>query len=60
MIGTGGASHYSFGPLRPNSEGHDAETAGVLELTLHPTGYDWQFLTEPGKSFTDSGNQSCH
>jgi acid phosphatase type 7 len=27
---------------------------------LHPTGYDWQFLPEAGKEFTDAGSGQCH
>jgi chitodextrinase len=32
----------------------------VLKLTLHPTSYDWQFVPEAGKTFTDSGTTACH
>jgi hypothetical protein len=33
----------------------------VLKLTLHPTGYDWQFVNDPGSgTFTDLGTGSCH
>jgi hypothetical protein len=31
----------------------------VLQLTLHPTGYDWRFVPEAGKSFTDVGSAAC-
>jgi hypothetical protein len=45
-----------------NSEVRNANNYGVLKLTLHPTGYDWQFVavdgTEDGKT-TDSGTGSC-
>jgi hypothetical protein len=43
-----------------NSQVHNSDTFGVLMLTLHPTGYDWQFVPEAGKTFTDSGSDSCH
>ncbi|MDP9308897.1 MAG: alkaline phosphatase, partial [Actinomycetota bacterium] len=33
---------------------------GVLKLTLHPTGYDWQFVPGAGGTFTDSGTGACH
>jgi hypothetical protein len=33
---------------------------GVLRPTLHAGSYDWQFLPEAGKTFTDSGTQACH
>jgi hypothetical protein len=32
----------------------NADTYGVLKLTLHPSSYDWQFVPESGKTFTDS------
>jgi hypothetical protein len=32
---------------------------GVLKLTLHPTGYDWKFVTIAGV-IADSGTQRCH
>jgi hypothetical protein len=32
----------------------------VLRLALHPDGYDWRFLPEPGKRFTDAGHGACH
>jgi hypothetical protein len=32
----------------------------VIKLTLHPNGYDWQFVPEAGKTFTDSGTDECH
>jgi hypothetical protein len=42
-----------------NSEIQNADTFGVLKLTLHPTSYDWEFIPEAGKTFTDSGTASC-
>jgi len=59
-VGTGGRSHNALKTGVPNLEVHDNSTYGVLSLTLHPTGYDWQFLPEAGKGFTDSGTTSCH
>ena len=29
----------------------------MLKLTLHPASYDWQFVPEAGKTFTDSGSR---
>jgi acid phosphatase type 7 len=60
VVGTGGKSHYAFRALRPNSEVHNGDTYGILKLTLHPQGYDWQFVPESGGTFTDSGSGSCH
>jgi acid phosphatase type 7 len=59
-VGTGGRSHYTIGTIQPNSEVRDGNTYGVLKLTLHATGYDWQFVPVAGASFTDSGTASCH
>ena len=59
VVGTGGKNHYRFLTLQPNSQVRDATTFGVLELTLHRTSYDWRFLPEPGKTFTDSGSAVC-
>ena len=56
VVGTGGASHYNFGPPLPNSEVRNSDTFGVLKLTLHPNSYDWDFVPEAGKTFTDSGS----
>jgi hypothetical protein len=62
VVGTGGKnSHRVFGTVtQPNSEVHQADTFGVLKLTLRPTGYDWEFVPEAGKTFTDSGTGTCH
>jgi hypothetical protein len=60
VVGTGGAFHYAFGPQAPNSEVRNADTFGVLQLTLHARSYDWRFVPAAGGSFTDSGRASCH
>ena len=60
VVGTGGKSHREFGFARPNSEIRNHDAYGVLQLTLKPAGYDWQFLPEAGKTFTDSGSGACH
>jgi hypothetical protein len=59
-VGTGGINHYSFGTIRPNSEVRNSNTFGVLKLTLHPDRYDWQFVPEAGRTFTDAGTTACH
>lgn len=59
VVGTGGKNHYRVGDLQPNSEAHSDDTYGVLRLTLRADGYDWAFLPEPGKVFTDSGSGTC-
>ena len=60
VAGMGGASHYSFGTIQPNSQARNSDTYGVLKLTLHANSYDWQFVPEAGKTYTDSGTTSCH
>jgi hypothetical protein len=59
VVGTGGKSHRPFAKPLPTSELRNADTYGVLKLTLHPHGYDWEFIPEPGKSFHDSGTGAC-
>ena len=60
IVGTGGANHTSFTTVAANSEVRDSATFGILAVTLHPTSYDWHFLPEAGKTFTDSGSTACH
>lgn len=60
VVGTGGKNHRPFADPRPNSEVRNADAFGVLKLTLRADGYDWQFIPEAGKSFTDSGSGTCH
>jgi calcineurin-like phosphoesterase family protein len=60
VVGTGGKSHRPFGLTKANSEARNADAFGVLKLKLRPKGYDWQFVPEAGRSFTDSGSGTCH
>ncbi|MFL5909820.1 MAG: metallophosphoesterase family protein, partial [Gaiellaceae bacterium] len=61
IVGTGGRNVYEPGtPLERNSEVHDGKTFGVIDMTLHGSGYDWRFVPVPGKTFTDAGSQACH
>jgi acid phosphatase type 7 len=50
VVGTGGKSHYPIVDPIANSEVHDDDTYGVLELTLRPE----------GERFTDAGSARCH
>lgn len=59
VVGTGGKNHYAFNATQPNSVVRNPDTYGILKLTLHATSYDWQFVPEPGKTFTDSGTVNC-
>jgi len=61
VVGSGGKnSHRSFATPKPNSEVRNADTFGVLKLTLHASSYDWEFVPQAGKSFHDSGSGTCH
>jgi len=60
VVGTGGKGLRPFGPPKPNSEVRNADTFGVLKLTLHPASYEWEFIPIAGKSFTDKGTGTCH
>ncbi len=59
VVGTGGRSHYPFMRIQPGSEVQNSDTYGVLMLTLHPASYDWEFVPERGKTFTDQGSARC-
>lgn len=60
VVGTGGRSHSGFVEILPNSVVRNNDTFGVLMLRLLPTGYEWKFIPEEGKTFSDSGNGICH
>jgi hypothetical protein len=60
VVGTGGYSLNTFKNKLQNSEVRNSSNYGVLKLTLHSTTYDWQFVTAPGGTVTDSGSDSCN
>ncbi len=68
VVGTGGKGghrgFYRFLPFRGhhnrNSEVRNSDAFGVLLLTLRPASYDWNFMPEAGKTFSDSGTGVCH
>ena len=60
VVGLGGKSRSGFPSVQPNSERRMYGTFGVLELTLHPGSYDWQFVPAGSSTFTDTGSESCH
>jgi hypothetical protein len=59
VVGTGGTTFRSFGTIRANSEVRNTGTWGVLKLTLRATSYSWEFVPDPGKTFTDTGTADC-
>jgi acid phosphatase type 7 len=60
VVGTGGKNYYPLGSPPPNVEAFNDNTFGILQLTLRRQGYDWTFIPEAGKSFTDTGSGTCH
>jgi acid phosphatase type 7 len=60
VVGTGGASHGEFRTIEENSQVRNADTYGVLKLTLHPRSYNWEFVPVEDKTFTDSGYNKCN
>ena len=61
VVGTGGAFFTGLGnSFDANSQAHQNTTFGVLKLTLRSDAYDWQFLPEAGKTYSDSGTTACH
>jgi len=59
VVGTGGKNHTTTVSIQPNSVVRNTDTFGFLKLTLHASSYDWQFVPEPGKTFTDTGTRNC-
>ncbi|MDQ3779124.1 MAG: DNRLRE domain-containing protein [Chloroflexota bacterium] len=59
IVGTGGKSHYPFGTILAASEARNADTFGVLKLTLRAGGYTWAFVPEAGKTYSDVGSGTC-
>ena len=45
---------------QPNSEVCNGDTYGVIKLQLKPTSFEWEFVPEAGKTFTDTGSDECH
>ena len=60
VVGTGGVRFTGRTSSAANSEIFNSQTFGVLRLTLRPSSYDWRFVPEAGRTFTDSGSETCH
>ena len=58
IAGTGGENHSISATLYPGTEASDGGHFGILEMTLHPAGYDWQFVSDTG-SVIDGGSDAC-
>jgi len=59
IVGTGGAGLDTPGTPLATSQALNADTHGVLRMTLHNGSYDWSFVPDEG-TFTDSGTGGCH
>lgn len=59
VVGTGGTRIDPLGPPLPNTEAQSDTAFGVLQLGLHEGSYDWEFVPQPGKTFTDAGSTRC-
>jgi hypothetical protein len=57
IVGTGGEDKGSLNGST-NVEA-TAKSFGILELTLHPSSYDWKFVSTAGQTL-DSGTAACH
>jgi hypothetical protein len=61
VVGTGGAPLYDpESPTVPNSELIEADTYGVLKLTLSWSAYEWEFVAAKDAKFSDQGSAACH
>jgi len=60
VVGTGGANFTPLDSRPPIAEAGNDTTFGILQLSLHPTSYDWAFIPVTGGTFTDSGSDTCH
>ncbi|HZO60200.1 MAG TPA: hypothetical protein VFB51_10950 [Solirubrobacterales bacterium] len=60
VVGTGGHSLGPIGTPKKYSVVRQNTTFGVLELTLHASGYSWRFIAPAGASFSDAGSGACH
>jgi acid phosphatase type 7 len=60
VVGTGGRSLYQISQPIANTEVYNDDAFGVLELTLRPKRYDWEFVPVEGEIFSDAGSTRCH
>ena len=58
IVGTGGKDRGLSATLWPGTGASDGRHFGILELTLHPTSYDWKFIADSGE-ILDSGSDEC-
>lgn len=59
VVGTGGRELRPFSTIRANSQVRNSNTYGVFKMTLHSGSYSWEFIPQPGRTFTDAGSAAC-
>lgn len=59
VVGTGGAPLRGFAAIAPGSEVRYNGGHGVLKLSLHPEGYEWEFVATGDTGFSDRGEGRC-
>ena len=59
VVGTGGRDLRQPTAPRASSVVRQAGTFGPLKLTLGARSYSWEFVTESGAAFTDTGSATC-
>jgi alkaline phosphatase len=59
VVGTGGLSHYPFGPPVRGSQVRVPDRFGVLRLVLSKRSYGWRFVSVRG-AVLDQGSTRCH
>ena len=60
-VGTGGSAFEAGTGRQPNSLVYNQDTFGFLKMTLRDGSYDFSFIPETGRTFTDSGQGiACH
>ena len=60
VVGTGGKGNPGFDEIAANSEARYGDSFGILKLDLYTDGYEWEFITELGSTFSDVGIEACH
>ncbi|MGH8050527.1 MAG: PKD domain-containing protein [Arenimonas sp.] len=60
LVGTGGRDFYSLSGTHPLLQASQANTWGVLKLTLTATGYTGDFVPVAGKTWTDNFSGTCN
>jgi hypothetical protein len=65
VTGTGGRNLNDFGAVSTKPATFltgQTDEFGILQMTLHPTGYDYRFVSTLGarSSFIDQGSGTCH